>query len=68
MIWMMGMRYITFKFAFKSLKSLMYWYIFSFDFGNDEIQPLAYDSEGKPLNCGDLIPVIEEENGILFIY
>lgn len=40
--------------------------IFSFDFGDDEVQPLAYDSEGKPLNCGDLITV-NEDNGNLFI-
>lgn len=37
--------------------------IVRFDFGDDEIKPLAYDSEGKPLNCGDLIPVNEENNG-----
>ncbi|VVC31959.1 Nucleolar protein 14 [Cinara cedri] len=33
-----------------------------FDFGDDEIQPLAYDSEGKPLNCGDLVPVNEDND------
>lgn len=38
-------------------------FIFSFDFGDDGIQPLAYDSEGKPLNCGDLTSVSEEHNG-----
>jgi len=36
--------------------------MFSFDFGDKEIQPLAYNSEGKPLNCGDLIAV-NENNG-----
>lgn len=37
--------------------------MFRFDFGDDDVQPLAYDSEGKPLNCGDLIAVNEENNG-----
>jgi len=36
--------------------------MFRFDFGDDEIQPLAYNSEGKPLNT-DLISVNEEQNG-----
>lgn len=36
-----------------------------FDFGDDDVQPLAYDSEGKPLNCGDLIAVNEETNGLI---
>lgn len=39
--------------------------MFSFDFGDDEIQPLAYNSEGKPLNS-DLISVNEEENGNMY--
>ncbi|KAF0762760.1 nucleolar protein 14 isoform X1 [Aphis craccivora] len=34
-----------------------------FDFGDDEIQPLAYNSEGKPLNS-DLISVNEEQNDL----
>ncbi|KAL4141856.1 hypothetical protein QTP88_004412 [Uroleucon formosanum] len=34
-----------------------------FDFGDDEIQPLAYNSEGKPLNT-DLSSANEEENGL----
>ncbi|XP_050435803.1 nucleolar protein 14 [Adelges cooleyi] len=33
-----------------------------FDFGDDDVKPLAYNSEGKPLNCGDLISVNNEEN------
>lgn len=37
--------------------------IFSFDFGDDDVKPLAYDSEGKPLNCGELVTVNEETNG-----
>lgn len=37
-------------------------FIFSFDFGDDGIQPLAYGSEGKPLNCGDLASVSKEEH------
>jgi len=39
--------------------------MFSFDFGDDEIQPLAYNSEGKPLNS-DLISVNEEQNGNMY--
>ncbi|XP_050534140.1 nucleolar protein 14 [Daktulosphaira vitifoliae] len=32
-----------------------------FDFGDDDVQPLAYNAEGKPLNCGDLVPVNNDE-------
>jgi len=41
--------------------------IFSFDFGDDEIQPLAYNSEGKPLNT-DLISANEEQNGDIYLH
>lgn len=41
--------------------------MFSFDFGDDEIQPLAYNSEGKPLNT-DLISANEEENGDIYLH
>lgn len=41
-------------------------FIFSFDFGDDEIKPLAYDLEGKPLNCGDLIAVNDENDGNIY--
>lgn len=40
--------------------------MFSFDFGDDEIQPLAYNSDGKPLNT-DLISVNEEQNGNIYL-
>jgi len=41
--------------------------MFSFDFGDDEIQPLAYNSEGKPLNT-DLISINEEQNGDIYLH
>jgi len=41
--------------------------LFRFDFGEDDILPLAYNSEGKPLNT-DLISVNEEENGKIYLH
>lgn len=73
MIWMMGNIYILMTIHTIIIIIEMKYLIFSFDFGDDDIKPLAYDSEGKPLNCGELVTVNEDKNGnvnsyLLIIY
>lgn len=64
-IWMMGnnVRFSIFRCSLMTIIIEIKYLIFSFDFGDDDVKPLAYNSEGKPLNCGELVTVNEETNG-----
>lgn len=63
-IWMMGKNYVLMSVDIIIIIIIeMKFLIFSFDFGDDDVKPLAYNSEGKPLNCGELVTVNEGDDG-----